>query len=126
MISRGVVIWLLIAIATGIGLFIMKYEVRDLEDRLVQLNHKIVDDQEAIYVLKAEWAHLNDIGRLDQLNQRFLKLQPIDRKQLGTLAALPMRPDAPLTPVAAPQPAAPKIERFNSIDELLLKQGGSQ
>lgn len=124
MITRGVFIWLLIAIATGIGLFLMKYEVRDLEDRLVQFNRKIVTDQEAIYVLKAEWAHLTDIGRLDQLNQRHLKLQPVERKQLGTIATLPMRSDPPPAPIVTAPP--PRVERFNSIDELLLKQGGSQ
>jgi hypothetical protein len=54
-------------------------------------------------VLDAEWAYLNRPDMLAAMNQRFLSLAPITRKQLQTaVAEIPMRP-AP----AAPPPAAP-------------------
>ena len=91
MISRGVVVWLGIAIVTGICLFLVKYQVRQLEERLLALNERVVANQDATHILKAEWANLNDIGRIDQLSVKFLKLQPMSTAQLGTVDSLPMR-----------------------------------
>lgn len=107
MISRGVLVWLVIAIFTGIGLFLVKYEVRALEERLSSLNRQIIDHQEATHVLKAEWSHLNELARLDALNGRYLKLQPMTPSQFGTIADLPMRRDPPgEVPLAAVKPLA--------------------
>ncbi len=101
MISRGVIIWLGIAILTGIGLFLVKYEVRALEAKLLEINRKVVANQEATHILKAEWAHLNDASRIEQLSARYLSLQPIVPAQLGRIEALPMRPARAEPPVVA-------------------------
>lgn len=115
MISRGVVIWLGIAILTGIGLFLVKYEVRALEAKLLEINRKIVADQEATHILKAEWAHLNDASRIEQLNARYLSLQPIVPAQLGRIEALPMRPARVEPPVVASDTGS----GYGSIGDLL-------
>jgi hypothetical protein len=117
MISRGVVIWLGIAILTGIGLFLVKYQVRALEAQLLEINRKVVANQEATHILKAEWGHLNDATRIEQLNARYLHLQPITPAQLGRIEMLPLRP--------------PKIEQplaqsgYGSIGDLLNATEGS-
>jgi hypothetical protein len=117
MISRGVVIWLGIAILTGIGLFLVKYQVRALEAQLLEINRKVVANQEATHILKAEWGHLNDATRIEQLNARYLHLQPITPAQLGRIEMLPLR--------------APKIEQplaqsgYGSIGDLLKATEGS-
>ncbi|MGE0153999.1 MAG: hypothetical protein AB7R90_15390 [Reyranellaceae bacterium] len=121
MISRGVVIWLGIAILTGIGLFLVKYEVRALEEKLLALNRQVVENQEATHILKAEWAHLNEASRIEQLNERYLWLQPIAPAQLGRIDALPMRP-----PPVEPQPVASANPAggYGSIDDLLKATAG--
>jgi hypothetical protein len=117
MISRGVVIWLGIAILTGIGLFLVKYQVRALEAQLLEINRKVVANQDATHILKAEWGHLNDATRIEQLNARYLHLQPITPAQLGRIEMLPLRP--------------PKIEQplaqsgYGSIGDLLKATEGS-
>jgi hypothetical protein len=149
MISRGVIVWLGIAIVTGICLFLVKYQVRQLEEKLLALNERVVANQDATHILKAEWAHLNDIARIEELSGKFLKLQPMTTAQLGSIDAIPMRRDPPQLPVAAmvsgaaptsatptsaattanipssanPAPTAPA--RFDSIDQL-LQHGGAQ
>lgn len=115
MISRGVIIWLGIAILTGIGLFLVKYEVRALEAKLLEINRKVVANQEATHILKAEWAHLNDASRIEQLNARYLSLQPITPAQLGRLETLPMRP----AKVEPPVVAADTGSGYGSIGDLL-------
>lgn len=117
MISRGVVIWLGIAILTGIGLFLVKYQVRALEEKLLETNRQVIANQEATHILKAEWANLNEASRIEQLNARYLGLQPIAPAQLGRIEALPMRPARPeQQPVAS---AAPAPAAYGSIGDLL-------
>jgi hypothetical protein len=116
MISRGVIVWLGIAVVMGVCLFLVKYQVRQLEEKLLSLNQRVVRNQEATHILKAEWAHLNDIARIDQLSARYLKLQPMTTAQMGSIDALPVRrAPPPPTPVAPP--------RFNTIDQLLSGVG---
>ena len=103
MISRGVVIWLGIAILTGIGLFLIKYEVRALEEKLLDLNRKVVANQEATHILKAEWGHLNEASRIEALPMRPARVEP--------------------QPVASVAPAA----GYGSIGDLLkATEGGGQ
>ena len=68
---------LLSAIAIGIGLFMVKYRVQDLESQLDDLNRQIARDREAIQVLRAEWSHLNEPRRLKVLASRYLSMAPV-------------------------------------------------
>jgi hypothetical protein len=71
-----------LAAIMAVALFYLKYEVTDLEAELDTLNNAIVSDREAIHVLKAEWSHLNDVGRLKDLSDRHLYLEPTDPAQI--------------------------------------------
>ena len=68
---------LLSAIAIGIGLFMVKYRVQDLESQLGDLNRQIARDREALQVLRAEWSHLNEPRRLKVLANRHLSMAPV-------------------------------------------------
>ncbi|MHA1566623.1 MAG: cell division protein FtsL [Alphaproteobacteria bacterium] len=83
------------ALAAGAGglLFQVSFEVSALEDRLVTLNRAIVDDQDSIHVLRAEWSCLNQPSQLETLAQRYLDLVPLKTEQIQSIAALPLRPE---------------------------------
>ena len=49
--------------AAGYATIQFKYDVQALERELTQLDAKILRHQEAIHVLKAEWAFLNEPAR---------------------------------------------------------------
>ena len=68
---------LLSAIAIGIGLFLVKYRVQDLESQLVDLNRQIARDREVLQVLRAEWSHLNEPRRIKILADRYLGMVPV-------------------------------------------------
>jgi len=89
----------LVAVSIGVGLFMVKYRVQDLEDQLVQINTEIAKDREAIQVLRAEWSHLNEPERLRGLADRYLGMKPVPVGQVASRAAmddqLPARPNAP-------------------------------
>ena len=82
MIRHTTVLAIFIVTVMGGALFYLKHEVTNLEDELERLNHSIIAEQEAVHVLKAEWSHLNDVGRLKKLSMRHLELRPTDPKQL--------------------------------------------
>lgn len=84
-------LFLLSAGALSLILFSVKYQVQDLEQELKDLNHAIIADREAIHVLKAEWAFLNDPARLGVVVDRFFDLQPIRPDQLVTFEGIPVR-----------------------------------
>jgi hypothetical protein len=79
-------------------LFQVKFEVQALEKQLKALNAQIYNNQQAIHVLTAEWSHLNEPARLTELNDRYLKLIPVDAKQLARLEDLPPRITVPADP----------------------------
>jgi len=69
----------------SVALFFLKYEVADLEQELGVLNRAIMEDQEAIHVLNAEWSHLNDIARIKDLAVRYLEMTPVEPNKLKSV-----------------------------------------
>jgi cell division protein FtsL len=93
-------LWIGIAGLGALALYQLKHEVIALERELFRLNRAIVQEQEAIHVLRAEWSHVNRPERLQSLAQRHLDLQPMSPRQFG-------RVDTPPAPApAAARPAA--------------------
>lgn len=110
MIRLGTVLWLVLVALVGFGMFKVKYEVMDLEDQLARANRAITVDQDAIHVLKAEWAFLDQPSRLAELSRRYLDLAPIGTAQLGQISAIALRPSAvPLAAGSAPPLTAPPV-----------------
>lgn len=73
---------LLLTVAVGVGLFLIKYRVQSLEVQLQRLNRDIMADRELIHVLKAEWSHFNEPARLRALAGRHLDMIPIQSEQV--------------------------------------------
>ena len=90
MMRGATLLWGTLAIIAGTGLFLLKYEVQAQEQRLTSLRKDIIDTQEQIHVLKAEWSYLNEPQRLREQAERHLGLHPLKPGQIGTIASLPM------------------------------------
>lgn len=91
MINRGILFWIVAAIFTGIGLFVVKYHERRLEERLEALNRQIIENQRATNILRVEWAHLGEVNRIEALNAKYIRLQPITMRQIGGIGQIPPR-----------------------------------
>lgn len=78
-------IFLLCAMLSCSGMFVLKYQVLDKEQELASIQHKILQNQRTIHVLKAEWAHLNDPERLRTLIGEHTKLAVIKPTQIIAL-----------------------------------------
>ena len=105
MLRLGTLFWIALAIAAGYATIQFKYDVQALERELTQLDAKILRHQEAIHVLKAEWAFLNEPARLERLSRSYLDLSPLRGSQIVDLASLPGRGTGEAEPVLPPSNA---------------------
>lgn len=122
MLSRGIWIWLVLALGLGFGLFQLKYRVQGLEAKLAHINRQILESEESIHVLKAEWSYLNQPDRIEALARKHLALEPLTGRQYGTIDDLPLRntdlaepggaggsaPHAPAIPRPTERPSGPQ------------------
>lgn len=92
-------LFIVIAGVLGVGLFWAKVQVQALEDERHRLDGAIVAERQAIRVLNAEWALLNDPARLRALAEKHLGLVPVMGRQIAGID------DVDIVPVAAAGPA---------------------
>ena len=88
MMRPTMVLIVLLAASLSLTLFVVKYQVQDMEDQLTNLNRSITEDKQAIHVLNAEWSLLNDSDRLKRLAKRYLGFGAYDSRQIGTAREL--------------------------------------
>ncbi len=81
-------LWMTLAVIVGSGMFVLKYEVQDLEVELASLDGDIRQNQETIHVLKAEWSHLNNPERLRVLSAKHIGLTQVKPEQVVSFASL--------------------------------------
>lgn len=82
MIRPAALIWIGLVVVIAVVLFLVKYEVKSLDDELAVLQQDALAQQEAIHVLRAEWSYLNRPERLADLAERHLDLEPVGPGQL--------------------------------------------
>lgn len=105
-----------LASLSGIVLLYTSQNVQKAEDRLAVIEAAAQNEQEAIRVLKAEWAYLNNPERLEDLAGEFLALEPTDPEDIMTQpSALPevealqlLPPEKPYQEISHTAPAAPE------------------
>ncbi len=82
-------LWATLTCFVAFGMFVMKNQVQNLESELGQINRTIQEDVKTIHILKAEWSHLNNPGRLRELSKKHIALNPIKPEQIINYSALP-------------------------------------
>ena len=90
-----------VALCIAFVVFQMKYRVSDTVKQLGVVNKEILNMQETVQVLKAEWHYLNKPERLSHLNQKFLKLAPAKVTQVASLASFNKQSSSKVTMYAS-------------------------
>ena len=101
-------IFLLIAVLSGVGLFVLKYQVKEKETELGLIHLGILKTKRELHMLEAEWAHLNDPKRLKALVTSQTNWEVITSNQLVELEDLPLKAE---------------IEAAKEGEDLALKKG---
>lgn len=113
MIGKSTIVWIVVSCAASGILYQTSYKAQEQERELGRLNRAIIAEQEAIQVLKAEWAYLNDPTRLEKLSAEHLLLQATGAAQIATLADLPAKDPnqpPPFTPIPGRKPGSARPE----------------
>ncbi len=72
-------------VALAYVIYQVKYEARALDEEIASLNKEIDSERDSLAVLRAEWSLLNRPERIERLAEKYLKLGPIQPRQLVTL-----------------------------------------
>jgi hypothetical protein len=87
------IVGLALALLAAVGLYTMKDQVQHRERELRGLHVAITAERLALDRLRAEWAMLNQPGRIARLAAAYLELQPARPAQIVGLEAIPLRAD---------------------------------
>ena len=99
-------IWLAVAAVGALGLFHVKQQVKTIERELARVESRILEHQEAIHVLDAEWAYRTRPTRIERLAREYLQLGPLPSDSIIGISQLPWRgDDAPADPALPPAAA---------------------
>ena len=79
----------LLSALVGCFIYQIKHRVLDLEKAMQGVNREIIQTNEGIHILKAEWGYLNQPKRLETLNDKYLNLKPIKHIQVASYKSLP-------------------------------------
>jgi hypothetical protein len=82
---------LLIALVAASGLYVIKDRVNRLDGELRRHRALVAAEQGRLHRLRAEWAMLEQPGRLARLASEHLNLRPARPTQIMTIADLPLR-----------------------------------
>jgi len=82
-------------VAAAVHVYKIKFESTVQAERAARLRAEIRRERDTIAALRAEWAQLDNPGRIQALAQRHLPLKPIDPAQIESFDRLPERPPAP-------------------------------
>ena len=74
-------ICLVVAVAFGVGMFLLKYHVLDQEKKLTVIRRQIINDKRELHLLQADWAVLTDPQHLRELIKE-TDLKPMLAKQI--------------------------------------------
>ncbi len=75
-------------VALSFVIYEVKYETREMNDRVAALRLDIKKERDAIAVLRAEWSHLNRPKRIERLARKHLGLRPVQARQMMTIDQL--------------------------------------
>lgn len=83
------ILFLATCIIFGIGIYQIKYQVREREQRLAAIEKKISSEKQSIHMLSAEWSLLTAPDRLKKYADKNLDLQPAKANRIVSFADIP-------------------------------------
>jgi hypothetical protein len=89
--NKTALVFFSLAVICGAALFHTSQKVTDGRSKLETIVARTAKENEALRVLEAEWAYLNQPGKLEKLVKQYLDLVPLKGKQFGKVNELAER-----------------------------------
>lgn len=96
MTLRLVIASFALALVAACGLYLLKDQVQRREGELRSVQSAIAAERVVLARLRAEWALLNQPGRIARLARAHLALEPARPGQIATIEAIPLRSELEL------------------------------
>jgi len=117
-----------LVIGTGAALMIVSHKAHFLQKKIARTQMAIEENLDAIRILEAEWAYLNNPERLEILATQYLDLEaPAHEQLVSDFSFLPepaiSEPDSPLMSVIQ-KPVMPRSLDMREAYTLALNTGG--
>jgi cell division protein FtsL len=93
----------------------IKFDATVQAEKVAKVRREIRRERDAIALLRAEWARLDNPARIQALAERHLTLRPIDPTQFDDFGRLPLRPPQ-IVPPDAEDAIAALIESVEIFD----------
>mgnify|MGYP005645753923 FL=1 len=77
MFRRSIILLVFAISIAAVGMFSLKHEVQSRKAKLDALHQDIVESQEAIRVLRAEWSFINQPAHIERLARKHLGFVPM-------------------------------------------------
>lgn len=84
--------WIGLVISLAVAVFQVEFRVEGLRAELTEINRQLEEDQQAIHVLKAEWAFLTYPDRIRTAAAKHLKTESAGVQQIARIEDIPLRP----------------------------------
>ena len=88
MFRRSIILLVFAISIAAVGMFSLKHEVQSRKAKLDALHQDIVESQEAIRVLRAEWSFINQPAHIERLARKHLGFVPMQSHQIVRLEEL--------------------------------------
>ena len=102
-------------VSAAVHVYKIKFDATEQAEKVANLRRDIRRERDAIALLRAEWARLDNPARIQNLADRHLKLRPVDSTQFDDVGRLPMRPPQ-IVPPDAEDAIAALIENEEGLD----------
>jgi hypothetical protein len=93
----------------------IKFDSTVQAERVAKVRREIRHERDAIALLRAEWAKLDNPRRIEDLAKRHLPLRGVESTQFGDIGKLPARPPQ-IVPPDSPDAIAALIENIEDGD----------
>ena len=117
--------WMLVVVIAASALYSVKYKVQALKDQLADTHRQIAEQQEALHVVRAEWAYLTRPQRVSELAEKHTALIFLQGQQMITLAGIPYAP-LPAMEDNAVIPAALAMPPQDEPESALRERGDAE
>lgn len=106
---------IVVLIGAAAYVYKIKFDSAAQAERVAKVRREIHKERDAIALLRAEWAKLDNPARIEELAKRHLDLRQVEARQFDDISHLPMRPPQ-IVPPDAPDAIAALIDKIDMFD----------
>lgn len=87
----GIAFWCALIMGAFVLLYFVRYQTQNTQSEIAGIEQRILEEKEAIHVLRAEWSYLTRPERLKQLTAQLKDMEPVTQQKVIALTDIPLQ-----------------------------------